>query len=939
MDITSPFRSNEKNSSLSLFSETSSCYFIKACFQSFVILIGLNQLNGGIKDIATSNQRGYKAIFLYSNKRFRQAILVFVLIAIPSFAITGSYIVSDSPTPKDGVEENPYPSKQFSDGFLFIVIDGGGRNMMANPDLMPKLNERVEDGAYLELVSSPMTMTAICVKEIATGVPSKPNEALSNFRPEHPGTLDGWKLASTHDGDNDGEYDHKVGILGDYVWKDLYPDRDLIPFSQHRYGHADYYQGDEESFVTLESWLSGEIPKGHDRTPNIIVAHLSGLDSVGHRYGVKDSPEFEDKLSWLDDKMDIIFEMVPENWTVLVTADHGLTDLGQHGSPEPVIRETAGFMWGPNIAGGVTVEDMTQRDLATLPSMIFGLPLPHAIHGKVPLDAFVLTDQEYQAYEQWNWDAAVERNDWLEENGHSYIKDMSKDKIEWDLVRGDEIGMRNIDLWVSAIAVIAFTSFLYWFLKSREDTERYAIVASLGFLAIISFSALQSYNRDTFARYYYFFGLVGFLLVYWMLKESFSKEPSRFESRALFGLTSVFFVAASMYYMLILMALIGLFWATRGHTRSKISDDEVWVGALLASLIFTIVYPETRFTILALPIWIGLLMLLENRMFVDESTNSPKRVMIPFILILIATIFFSDYRVYGVSATRFMVMFTQSSELDSMLWSVVIAFTFALIYATRMRKENWPVALAIAGTFATIPVLIAQESNTVDWILIYTLIAGVVASGILRLSGKQHAYPLFQYCAFAWMTMSWGAWGGGISMIFFAAIESLMNKEWSHLNRKRDSKTAELARNILVGILPIGLWFAWWATLGQTDGLLHPRDIDPGNLFLKGGYIGDRLSPSNTWVFIMGAGPAILMGVLLWNVFRLNKWPLQMTVIILAVRLAAISLQLSISPNLPRLVFKIGWDILFCVILLTVSGIFMLYEQRINKEKVYTTEA
>jgi len=52
-----------------------------------------------------------------------------------------------------------------------------------------------------------------------------------------------------------------------------------------------------------------------------------------------------------------------------------------------------------------------------------------------------------------------------------------------------------------------------------------------------------------------------------------------------------------------------------------------------------------------------------------------------------------------------------------------------------------------------------------------------------------------------------------------------------------------------------------------------------------------------------------------------------MTVIILAVRLAGITLQLSISPNLPRLVFKIGWDILFCVILLTVSGIFMLYEK------------
>ena len=204
--------------------------------------------------------------------------------------------------------------------------------------------------------------------------------------------------------------------------------------------------------------------------------------------------------------------------------------------------------------------------------------------------------------------------------------------------------------------------------------------------------------------------------------------------------------------------------------------------------------------------------------------------------------------------------------------------------------------------------------------------------------GKSNAFAVFQYCAFAWMTMSWGAWGGGISMIFFAVTNSLMQREWSHLLETKESKTSEFARNIMVGILPIGLWFAWWATLGQTDGLLHPRDIDPGNLFLKGGYIGDRLSPSNTWVFVMGAGPAILVGILLWNTFRLSKWPLQMTVIILAVRLAGISLQLSISPNLPRLVFKIGWDILFCIILLSVSFVFMLYEQWNTRGKIYIAE-
>ena len=108
---------------------------------------------------------------LFTKNRLRQAFFVFLLIAIPSFLVTGNYIISDSPAPLEGMEENPYPSEQLSEGFLFVVIDGGGRNMMGDPEFMPKLNARVQDGAYMEIESNPMTMTAICVKEIATGVP------------------------------------------------------------------------------------------------------------------------------------------------------------------------------------------------------------------------------------------------------------------------------------------------------------------------------------------------------------------------------------------------------------------------------------------------------------------------------------------------------------------------------------------------------------------------------------------------------------------------------------------------------------------------------------------------------------------------------------------------------------------------------------------------
>ena len=89
----------------------------------------------------------------------------------------------------------------------------------------------------------------------------------------------------------------------------------------------------------------------------------------------------------------------------------------------------------------------------------------------------------------------------------------------------------------------------------------------------------------------------------------------------------------------------------------------------------------------------------------------------------------------------------------------------------------------------------------------------------------------------------------------------------------------------------------------------------------------------------MGAGPVILMGVLWWNMFRINKWPLQIALALLAIRIAGLSMQLSFSPSLPRLVFKIGWDILFCLVLLVVGGLFVLYDKWLDREQNQNLES
>ena len=382
-----------------------------------------------------------------------------------------------------------------------------------------------------------------------------------------------------------------------------------------------------------------------------------------------------------------------------------------------------------------------------------------------------------------------------------------------------------------------------------------------------------------------------------------------------------------------------LYFASRKAFREGTENSGKRVAIFTMLLFFVLIFPETRFTVLLLPILIMVFLVMENQMFVDKEFSTPKRLIIPMFAILFTTLFFSDQRIHGFAISRKMIYLTLSYEYDAVIYSVLITFVSTLIFATRYRQNNWPSILAISIVMSTLPVLVSQDSNTVDWVMIGGLICGLVASIGARITGKEISYSIFLYTSFAWLIMSWGAWAGGISMISFACVDSLMQKEWRSLKSNPETGDREYGRLVALGLLPIGIWFAWWASMGQIDGILHPRDVDPGNLFLKGGYIGDRLSPSNTWVFFMGAGPVILMGVLWWNMFRINKWPLQIALALLAIRIAGLSMQLSFSPSLPRLVFKIGWDILFCLVLLVVGGLFVLYDKWLDREQNQNLES
>lgn len=840
---------------------------------------------------------------LGSQKFLFIAVLMVCVLALPSFLYTGAYIISDAPAPKDGVEDPPLPDHKLSDGLLFIVLDGGRQSLMDSQELMPNLHAKKRNGTYIDVLTNPLTMTASCVKEMATGIPSRPNEGLNNFHPDHPGTEDGWTLASEHDGNQDGIMDYRVGIVGDYVWGDLYDDNEKINFMKHRYGHADYYRGDEESFVTLNAWLDGEVPPSNTRPgttyeepPNVIIAHLSGLDSVGHRYAVKDSEEYAEKLRWLDEHFGTIFEKVPESWTVLVTADHGLTDSGQHGSPDQEIREVGAWMWGPNVKQNYYYpEQIDQRDLATLPSLLFSLPLPHAVHGKFPLDAFELSDEREQVLDQWNWDATVSRNEWMEDNGHPYFEDLTRDNIEWEKITYDEIGLRSFDLIVTAVVFVMMTGGVFLLARREGISDSGAKTMAGIFAGSFLLSAFISYNRDTLTKPYYG---IGYLL-------------------------PILFFATCFYCL----------------TSKNMTDDrrrKMNLALLIMFIAFT-TFTETRLSAINIMMLIMLLTPAFLKPSGDTKSTDLIRWTFAFIIIPITTL--SHYRIFYWSAPRAIINLSIQQDFTPWLMNTGFILAGILFYQHNTKTlDNIKLKYPVIAFFTAIPSLMILESNFVDWILLSAMILLLSYAIYDKLTGAQQNIEIVTLVVFCWLTMSWGGYVGGISIVLYVCFNSFFEHELNFLFTQSEHTSNEVARVLINTIFPLVVWFTWWAALGQINGLTHPRDVDPGMLYLNGGYIGDRFSPSNGWVGFMGGGPAVAMSMLWFSMLRRVGFNLKYVAYYLLARIALLSMQLSLSPNLPRLIFKLSWDIIFSIGLLLFMS-HLIVKDKMEQRKLRTIDA
>ena len=175
--------------------------------------------------------------------------------------------------------------------------------------------------------------------------------------------------------------------------------------------------------------------------------------------------------------------------------------------------------------------------------------------------------------------------------------------------------------------------------------------------------------------------------------------------------------------------------------------------------------------------------------------------------------------------------------------TILIALGILVYMTTNKVIENKNIRYTIIGFFAAIPFLMYQENN---YRLDYTSFndCGSDQWIYLKLKDLDRGYEIITMTTFCWLTMSC-RYVGGISIVLFISIRSFINKfvripqNQTIRYDQRDPKN----NAVIVSLYLLLLGSYGGQRLGKlADSVMTQEIVDPGSLYLNGGYIG-RILP------------------------------------------------------------------------------------------------
>ena len=871
----------------------------------------------------------------YSAKIRKYWIPIVFLLMLAPMTVTVPHVLLDSNNPTDSVEAPVLETT--SEGLLLIILDGVGENIMLNYDMMPELNAKRPEAALLDLRTGPLTLSATCVSELMTGVPNSPIDGLRNFNLDHPGGPDPWTLAA-----NDERY--SVGMVGSYVLGNMFGENQQIEFIDTFQGHADYVEGDEDTSEILEQWLS-------ESTHNVITAHYSGPDKVGHRWGII-GQEYKEKIRDIDAELSRILPMVPDGWTTIVTADHGMTDIGSHGSAEDVTRDVSAFIFGPDILPN-TRTSAHQRDIPALMTAVLGLPFPTQLHGRVPLEALDVSMENRNTIERWNWEAAYHRQLFVNEENGIESSNLQLEEIDWGKISEQETFTRDIDVAVSVtnwilIAILSMVAIGLNLKHGWVDQKIMLIYSALIGVFVVSHATLSHSAMIPRA----FGAACAVWLVAWSLGGNLRRAEKQSElpeylRRGFEVLTIVFGSFSGWIAMVILLYLIFgtitqavvmscLIWAAAWswgsgagiieHTTGKWPPYAPWIFAIAA------------FTFGSIRLWFALIpflfIVLRNSIenLQKDVQMSEKIQMITLLVLLFAAVTLVHRRIIGVHVMLDLVKIGWSPSLIALFLSVSMLSTASFVAITcHYERIEIRKSLILSVWLLSCYVVSGLSFVLLEW-LILVLIVLMYCGCILRWKGSNPQIPseLILATIASHMLISWGVWASCATLLLMSSIGYF----WKYASEQIDMESITIQNPkpaIALASLPWITWILWWTLLGQVNGIQtcfegicpHPRELDPGSIIIKGGYFAAIGHPSNLWMSLMVGSPLVVASTMLMYLFLKSGLTLKPYIISQTLLILGCLNILAFSPQYPRLVFALTWNMFFALMQILLAFIAM----------------
>jgi predicted AlkP superfamily pyrophosphatase or phosphodiesterase len=149
----------------------------------------------------------------------------------------------------------------------------------------------------------------------------------------------------------------------------LFEDREQHDLTQP-IQHGKFYF--EDAYPDSHVFADAEVLR-RDWNPDFLLVHPMGLDYAGHCFG-SDSKQYRGRAIAMDSLLGQYLPLwVSAEYSILITADHGMNIDGQHGGNTPDVREVPLFWINQSLVSVQFEESLSQLVIASLSCWILSI--------------------------------------------------------------------------------------------------------------------------------------------------------------------------------------------------------------------------------------------------------------------------------------------------------------------------------------------------------------------------------------------------------------------------------------------------------------------------------------------------------------------------------------------------------------------------------------